>query len=111
MSRVITLMQNLSLTTKSSRHDNLTHLSFKFADTDFNPMRRKRQFTIIDFFSNIGGVLGLFAGISVLSIFEIPYFFTLRTLSNIFVSRNGPKHVIIIVKPAKQTSTASNSRF
>lgn len=90
-----------TLKLKSSRFDNITHLSFKFGVEDFYPLRRTLRFTIIDFLSNVGGVLGLFAGISVLSIFEIVYFFTLRLVSNFFISRKASKHQIIIVNPAK----------
>lgn len=40
--------------------------------------RRYQQFSFSDAVSYVGGLLGLFAGISVLSIVEIFYFFTLR---------------------------------
>lgn len=46
--------------------------------------RRYQQFTFSDIVSYVGGLLGLFAGISVLSIFEIIYFFTIRVFVNIF---------------------------
>lgn len=94
-------MMKWHLKAESYRFDNFTHLSFRFGVEDFNPMHRKRRFTVIDFLSYFGGVFGLFAGISVLSFFEIFYFFTLRLVANLFVSRKTPKHAIIIVKPSK----------
>lgn len=75
-----------------------------FGVEDFNPLRRTLRYTITDFFSYVGGLLGLFAGISVLSFFEVVYFFSLRILSNclnIFVLKKVPKPVLIVVKPAK----------
>jgi len=56
---------------------------------EFNPddailFRRYQQYTFSDVVSYVGGLLGLFAGISVLSIIEIIYFFTFRVALNIF---------------------------
>ncbi|KAG5668127.1 hypothetical protein PVAND_016079 [Polypedilum vanderplanki] len=45
---------------------------------DFILYRRYQLFTFSDIVSYVGGLLGLFAGISVLSIIEIFYYFTLR---------------------------------
>lgn len=84
------------------RLKNVAQLSFKFSDETFNPMRRIRLFTVNDFFSYVGGVLGLFAGISVLSFFEIFYFFTLRVVSNFYLPRKNLQHIITIVRPAEQ---------
>lgn len=83
------------------RFDNITLLSFKFTVEETNPLRRTRRFTIIDFLSYVGGVFGLFAGISVLSFFEIVYFFTLRVVSNIFLKEKSSQHSIVIVKSAE----------
>lgn len=41
-------------------------------------LRREEQYTITDFLAVCGGLLGLCLGISVLSIIECLYFFTLR---------------------------------
>lgn len=50
----------------------------KFQDNEFFSVIRKKQFSNIDFISYCGGILGLFAGISLLSIIELFYFFTIR---------------------------------
>lgn len=60
-------------------------INFRFKDNEFFSTRRYLQFTFEDFISYVGGLLGLFAGISVLSIFEIVFFFVVRPLSNIFI--------------------------
>jgi amiloride-sensitive sodium channel len=79
-------------------------IKIKFKENEFILMQRVQQFTIFDFLSYIGGLLGLFAGISVLSIFEIFYFFTLRFICEIMMVRRGEMKVegqnsIIIVAP------------
>lgn len=53
-----------------------------FKDSEFFSLVRKKQFSNIDFLSYSGGILGLFAGISVLSIFELFYYFTIRVVGN-----------------------------
>jgi acid-sensing ion channel, other len=64
---------------KSSKSlENETTLSFRFKDTEFFPMFRYQQFVLKDFLSFVGSLLGLFAGISVLSLIELFYFFTVR---------------------------------
>lgn len=49
-----------------------------FKDEQFFSSRRSEVYTLIDFVANCGGILGLFMGISILSIVEIFYFSTLR---------------------------------
>lgn len=53
-------------------------ITMKWKDSDYFPMVRFQEYKLTDFFSFFGGILGLFAGISVLSVFEIFYFLTLR---------------------------------
>lgn len=49
-----------------------------FKDEQFFSSRRAEVYTLIDFIANCGGILGLFMGISILSIVEMVYFSTLR---------------------------------
>jgi acid-sensing ion channel, other len=51
---------------------------FRYKDSDYFPLVRYQEFKDKDFLSYVGGLLGLFAGISVLSIVEFIYFFSLR---------------------------------
>jgi hypothetical protein len=51
-------------------------------DDDVVPMFRYQPLTFVEFLAQSGGLLGLFAGISALSIIEIFYFFTLRLFCN-----------------------------
>lgn len=59
-----------------------TSINFKFKEVDVVPVRRYQPITFSDFLAQSGGMLGLFAGISVLSIFEIFYFLSLRWFVN-----------------------------
>jgi hypothetical protein len=61
-----------------------TTINFKFKDKEFFALRRYRQFTFENFMSNAGGLIGLLAGASVLSIIEFFYFFTLRLAVNLW---------------------------
>jgi hypothetical protein len=76
-------------------------MTFLFNDEEFYPMIRYQEFTLKDFMSYAGGLLGglsswnlknfqtlsllsgLFAGISVMSIIELFYFFTMRLATDI----------------------------
>lgn len=56
----------------------------KFKENEFFLVIRRKQFSNIDFLSYCGGFLGLFAGISVLSIIELFYYFTIRVIVDLW---------------------------
>lgn len=68
---------------------------FNFKENDIFTFIRKRQFTLIDFISSCGGILGLFAGISVLSIVELFYYFSIRIVVNAYKDWKNCKVVLI----------------
>lgn len=49
-----------------------------FKEISFIALNRSETSTLPDFISSCGGLLGLFLGVSVLSLIELVYFFTLR---------------------------------
>lgn len=53
-------------------------LSIFFKEHQFITSKRSELYGLTDFMANCGGLLGLFMGVSVLSIIEIIYYFTLR---------------------------------
>jgi acid-sensing ion channel, other len=57
-------------------------IEFKFNDVLIAPLRRYQPFTFTEFLAQSGGMMGLFAGISALSVIELFYFFTLRWMVN-----------------------------
>jgi amiloride-sensitive sodium channel len=66
---------------QSSAHnssDVFVSMQFKFKDLLIAPLRRYQPFTFTEFLAQSGGMMGLFAGISALSIIELCYFMTLR---------------------------------
>jgi acid-sensing ion channel, other len=62
--------------------DTYASFDFKFKDTLIAPLRRYQPFTFTEFLAQSGGMMGLFAGISALSIIELLYFMSLRWMMN-----------------------------
>jgi acid-sensing ion channel, other len=58
-------------------------ISFQYRHSEHFPLMRYQEFKTKDFLSYVGGLLGLFAGVSMLSIIEFIYFFTLRIFTNV----------------------------
>lgn len=58
-------------------------INFRFKDGTYTPYRRYQQFQFIDFMSQSGGILGLFAGVSFLSIVELFYLIGMKNVTNI----------------------------
>ncbi|ENN81697.1 hypothetical protein YQE_01903, partial [Dendroctonus ponderosae] len=58
-------------------------LTLYFKASQFVTSKRHELYGFTDFFANFGGLLGLFTGVSVLSIMEVVYFVTLRLFFNI----------------------------
>jgi amiloride-sensitive sodium channel len=67
--------------------NNLAMLHIYFKKLHFMRHSRGELYGLIDFFSNIGGLLGLCMGFSALSLVEFVYFFSLRLFFNIFSRR------------------------
>jgi acid-sensing ion channel, other len=73
----------LDIIAHNIKNETETTFDFKFKDVNIVPFRRYQPFTFSDFLAQSGGMLGLFAGISVLSIFELWYFWSLRWIVNL----------------------------
>lgn len=56
----------------------MSSLSIYFKENQFISSKRSELYGTTDFLANIGGLLGLFMGISVISFTEIIYFCTIR---------------------------------
>uniref|UniRef100_T1GJ62 Uncharacterized protein n=1 Tax=Megaselia scalaris TaxID=36166 RepID=T1GJ62_MEGSC len=63
-------------------------LKFYFKENNFVSWKRYEGFGANDFLASVGGVLGLFLGISVMSVIEIVYFFTIRLYTHYFGGRH-----------------------
>jgi Amiloride-sensitive sodium channel len=53
-------------------------LSFAFGDDQYTALRRYASYELVSFISDVGGLLGLFLGVSIMSAIEIFYFFFIR---------------------------------
>lgn len=58
--------------------DQLARIVIFFRDNQFIASKRSELYGQTDFLANAGGLLGLFMGVSILSLVEVVYFFTLR---------------------------------
>ncbi|XP_063700316.1 pickpocket protein 28-like [Culicoides brevitarsis] len=57
-------------------------VEIQFRESQFVPMRRSELYGLYDFVSNFGGLFGLFLGMSLMSIFEVIYFATIRLIAS-----------------------------
>lgn len=67
--------QSISTLGRRKRH---ARIFISFKDEQFFASRRSEIYDITDFIAECGGILGLFMGISILSVIEMLYFSTLR---------------------------------
>lgn len=65
--------------------------SIYFKDDEFTAYRRVESYGAVRLLSNIGGLLGLFLGISLLSVVEVVYFIALRLFDDIWLHFIRPK--------------------
>ena len=64
--------------------NNMAHVHIYFKQLHFMQQERKERFTGLELLANIGGLLGLCMGISLLSVIEVIYFFFLRGIRVFF---------------------------
>lgn len=64
--------------TQSSNKNYSDGLSFTLSDDEFTALRRYASYELVSFVSDVGGLLGLFVGVSIASAIEIFYFITVR---------------------------------
>ncbi|KAL1497372.1 hypothetical protein ABEB36_008353 [Hypothenemus hampei] len=65
-----------------------SQLLIYFKGSTFIPQERNELFDNFDFLANVGGLLGLFIGFSLLSMVELIYFLTLRIICNVKLYKN-----------------------
>lgn len=66
---------------------NLARLTIFFKEVQFITSRRSELYGQNDFLANVGGLLGLFMGFSILSLIEIIYYVTIRLACNLNLTR------------------------
>ncbi|XP_037814491.1 pickpocket protein 28 [Lucilia sericata] len=70
-----------------------SRLSIFFKEAQFLTSKRSELYGTTDFLANCGGLLGLFMGVSTLSIVEIIYFCTVRLITNLKMRRKKRKEM------------------
>lgn len=70
-----------------------SRLSIFFKEAQFLTSKRSELYGTTDFLANCGGLLGLFMGVSTLSIVEIIYFCTVRLITNLKMRRKKRKEI------------------
>lgn len=75
---------------KGQKEANFTEgsITISFADDEFLVFKRSESFGAVTLLSNIGGLLGFFLGVSVLSLVEIFYFFVIRFINNLWWTKS-----------------------
>ncbi|XP_013104729.2 pickpocket protein 28-like [Stomoxys calcitrans] len=71
-----------------------SRLSVYFKEPQFTAIKRTVMYGITTLIANCGGILGLFMGISSLSIIELIYFFTVRLCNNLHKRRLIKKRLL-----------------
>ncbi|XP_067647186.1 pickpocket protein 28 [Eurosta solidaginis] len=70
-------------TTSFMANNKMSRVSIFFKESQFLTSRRSELYGTTDFLANCGGLLGLFMGVSILSIVEIAYFCSVRLCTNL----------------------------
>uniref|UniRef100_A0A182Q221 Pickpocket n=1 Tax=Anopheles farauti TaxID=69004 RepID=A0A182Q221_9DIPT len=92
------LAENIDLLSDELDEMELSYLSIHFKVARFIPIKRSELFGLTDFLANCGGVLGLFMGVSILSIVEILYYCTLKPIMARTVSNSRAENLTPIIK-------------
>jgi len=76
----------------------MSRVSIFFKEAQFLTSRRSELYGTTDFLANCGGLLGLFMGVSTLSIVELVYFCTVRLISNLRMRRKTRKELSLAAR-------------
>lgn len=68
-------------------------ITVQFGKDEFYPTIKQRKFTEINYLSYIGGTLGLFAGFSLLTVFELFSHFVVRAFLDLIEKKKSLKKV------------------
>uniref|UniRef100_A0A182QC31 Pickpocket n=1 Tax=Anopheles farauti TaxID=69004 RepID=A0A182QC31_9DIPT len=88
------LTSTIHLFEQELNHSQLSSLMVYYKESEFIAINRRQLFGLNDFIANCGGILGLFMGVSLLSIVEILYYFTMKPLINHWLKRSQNKQKI-----------------
>ncbi|KFB49820.1 hypothetical protein ZHAS_00017840 [Anopheles sinensis] len=69
-----------------------SRLSIYFKEAQFITLKRSELYGLTDFLANCGGVLGLFMGVSLLSLVEMIYYFSIRPFTIFYAYQERKRH-------------------
>ncbi|XP_049294259.1 pickpocket protein 28-like [Anopheles funestus] len=93
------LTNTIHLYEQELNHSQLSSMTIYYKETQFISIKRNQLFGLNDFIANCGGILGLFMGVSLLSIVEILYYFTMKPLIDHCLKRTAKENNIATVQP------------
>lgn len=96
----------IDLNESSSNRMVPSRLSIFFKEKQFITSRRSELYGPTDFLANCGGLLGLFMGVSLLSIVEMVYYCTLRLCCNLRARKNRKRSMRHRVQPTITNSVS-----
>ncbi|XP_052892633.1 pickpocket protein 28-like [Anopheles moucheti] len=99
------LINTIHLFENELNHSQLSLMTLYYKEPQFISIKRNQLFGLNDFIANCGGILGLFMGVSLLSIVEILYYFTLKPLIAHCLKRTRTENKIATVEPYIPGST------
>uniref|UniRef100_A0A182WEP0 Pickpocket n=1 Tax=Anopheles minimus TaxID=112268 RepID=A0A182WEP0_9DIPT len=103
------LTNTIHIFERELNHSHLSSMSIYYKEAQFISIKRNQLFGLNDFIANCGGILGLFMGVSLLSIVEILYYFTIKPLINRCLQRSRKNRKIATVEPYVPGGTYSTS--
>ncbi|XP_035900497.1 pickpocket protein 28-like [Anopheles stephensi] len=103
------LTNTIHLFEREMNHSEMSSISIYYKEAQFISIKRNQLFGLNDFIANCGGILGLFMGVSLLSIVEILYYFTMKPLINHFMTKYRKNHKIAAVEPYVPGGTYSTT--
>ena len=89
--------------------ENVAKVNIYLRDPFVKRIVREEKISIITFIGSVGGLLGLFMGFSVVSLFEIIYLLALWLINKIFAGNNFEDIRSNKIKDASKTNNAKKS--
>lgn len=87
-------------------HEKTTLFTIRFKVAEFYPFIRRKPFTVVEIFSFVGGLLGLFLGVSVLSIVEVFCYLICKPFMKLFETRPSESALLTQIPPTRSKRQA-----
>ncbi|ALC40508.1 CG33289 [Drosophila busckii] len=95
---------------KSYLLENVAVMNLYYRESAYYGTMKNVYFGLTEFLSNIGGVMGLFMGFSVISLAEVFYFLMLKPISELLLWQRGRQQLRNDPQPGKQQATPKKNK-